>query len=175
MKLKKIICWPPLLAGVGAGFTITILAYITFQSIIAGHIYGLWLTAAFGSSVVLVFGFPENEFAQTKNVIFGHLICGFVGILFLPKYLPEFSELLSSINLSFSILALLILLINSLLVFLFLNTHVLSKVLSKIKFLSRFEKYTTVFSFYTTYLCLWNLLHTKSLLHHKIVEESVQL
>ena len=78
------------------------------------------------------------------------VLFGFVGILFLPKYLPEFSELLSSINLSFSVLALLILLINSLLVFLFLNTHVLSKVLSKIKFLSRFEKYTTVFSFYTT-------------------------
>ena len=86
MKLKKIICWPPLLAGVGAGFTITILAYITFQSIIAGHIYGLWLTAAFGSSVVLVFGYPENEFAQPKNVIFGHLISAFVGIVFVTLF-----------------------------------------------------------------------------------------
>ena len=86
MKLKKIICWPPLLAGVGAGFTITILAYITFQSILAGHIYGLWLTAAFGSSVVLVFGYPENEFAQPKNVIFGHLISAFVGIVFVTLF-----------------------------------------------------------------------------------------
>jgi len=32
MKFKKIICWPPLLGGVGAGVTIAILAYITFQS-----------------------------------------------------------------------------------------------------------------------------------------------
>ena len=86
MKLKKIICWPPLLAGVGAGFTITILTYITFQSILAGHIYGLWLTAAFGSSVVLVFGYPENEFAQPKNVIFGHLISAFVGIVFVTLF-----------------------------------------------------------------------------------------
>ena len=86
MKLKKIICWPPLLAGVGAGFTITILTYITFQSILAGHIYGLWLTAAFGSSVVLVFGYPENEFAQPKNVFFSHLLCAFIGIVFVTLF-----------------------------------------------------------------------------------------
>tara|TARA_Y100000590_G_scaffold417604_1_gene517515 strand:- start:340 stop:849 length:510 start_codon:yes stop_codon:yes gene_type:complete len=86
MKLKKIICWPPLLAGVGAGFTIAILAYITFQSILAGSTYGLWLTAAFGSSVVLVFGFPQNEFAQPKNVIFGHLVSAFVGIIFVAVF-----------------------------------------------------------------------------------------
>ena len=64
MKFKKIICWPPLLGGIGAGVTISILAYITFQSIIAGNNYGLWLTASFGSTVVLVFGYPEHEFAQ---------------------------------------------------------------------------------------------------------------
>ena len=82
MKLKKIICWPPLLGGIGAGVTITILAYITFQSILAGTNYGLWLAASFGSSVVVVFGYPDNEFAQPKNVLFGHLLCALVGILF---------------------------------------------------------------------------------------------
>ena len=73
MNLKKIICWPPLLGGVGAGVTIGILAYITFQSILAGTNYGLWLAASFGSSVVVVFGYPDNEFAQPKNVLLGHL------------------------------------------------------------------------------------------------------
>jgi len=82
MKLKKIICWPPLLGGVGAGVTIGILAYITFQSILAGTNYGLWLAASFGSSVVVVFGYPENEFAQPKNVLLGHLLCALVGIIF---------------------------------------------------------------------------------------------
>ena len=82
MKLKKIICWPPLLGGIGAGVTIGILAYITFLSPLAGSIYGLWLAASFGSSVVVVFGYPENEFAQPKNVLFGHLLCALVGILF---------------------------------------------------------------------------------------------
>ena len=86
MKLKKIICWPPLLGGIGAGVTIAILAYITFQSILAGTNYGLWLAASFGSSVVVVFGYPDNEFAQPKNVLLGHLLCAFIGILFVTLF-----------------------------------------------------------------------------------------
>ena len=86
MKLKKIICWPPLLGGVGAGVTIAILAYITFESFLAGTTYGLWLVAAFGSSVVVVFGYPDNEFAQPKNVLLGHLLCAFVGIIFVTLF-----------------------------------------------------------------------------------------
>ena len=86
MKFKKIICWPPLLGGVGAGVTITILAYITFQSILAGTNYGLWLAASFGSSVVVVFGYPNNEFAQPKNVLLGHLLCALVGIIFVTLF-----------------------------------------------------------------------------------------
>ena len=82
MKLKKIICWPPLLGGIGAGVTIGILSYITFQSVLAGTTYGLWLTASFASSVVVVFGYPDNEFAQPKNVLLGHLLCGLVGVIF---------------------------------------------------------------------------------------------
>ena len=86
MKFKKIICWPPLLGGIGAGVTITILAYITFQSILAGTNYGLWLAASFASSVVVVFGYPENEFAQPKNVLLGHILCAFVGIVFVTLF-----------------------------------------------------------------------------------------
>ena len=86
MKLKKIICWPPLLGGIGAGVTIGILAYITFQSTLAGSVYGLWLAASFGSSVVVVFGYPENEFAQPKNVLFGHFLCALIGIIFVTIF-----------------------------------------------------------------------------------------
>ena len=86
MNLKKIICWPPLLAGVGAGVTIGIITYITFQSILAGTNYGLWLTASFGSSVVVVFGYPNNEFSQPKNVLFGHLLCALIGIIFVTLF-----------------------------------------------------------------------------------------
>ena len=68
MNFKKIICWPPLLAGVGAGVTIAILGYITYESFLSSTNYGLWLVASFGSTVVVVFGYPSNEFAQPKNI-----------------------------------------------------------------------------------------------------------
>ena len=86
MKLKKIICWPPLLSGIGAGVTVGILAYITYESFLAATIYGLWLTASFGSSVVVVFGYPNNEFAQPKNVFFGHLLFAFIGVIFVTLF-----------------------------------------------------------------------------------------
>jgi len=86
MKLKKIFCWPPLLGGIGAAVTITILAYITFNSVLSGTNYGLWIAASFGSSVVVVFGYPENEFAQPKNVLLGHILCTFVGIVFVTLF-----------------------------------------------------------------------------------------
>jgi len=86
MKLKKIICWPPLLGGIGAAVTIGIISYITFQSVLSGTIYGLWLTASFGSSVVVVFGYPENEFSKPKNILLGHLLCAFVGIVFVTVF-----------------------------------------------------------------------------------------
>ena len=86
MNFKKIICYPPLLGGVGAGVTIAILAYITFQSILSGENYGLWLVTTFGSTVVLLFGYPENNFAQPKNVLLGHILCTLVGIIFVTLF-----------------------------------------------------------------------------------------
>ena len=77
INLKKIICWAPLLAGVGAAVTIGILAYMTYQTEL-----GLWLLASFGATTVIVFGYHDNPFAQPKNVFFGHLLSAFVGILF---------------------------------------------------------------------------------------------
>ena len=86
MNLKKIICWPPLLAGIGAGITIVILGYITYESFLSSTDYGLWLIASFGSTVVVVFGYPSNEFAQPKNVFFGHLLTTLVGVIFVTFF-----------------------------------------------------------------------------------------
>ena len=77
ISLKKIICWSPLLAGVGAAVTIGILAYITYQTEL-----GLWLLASFGATTVIVFGYNDHPFAQPKNIFFGHLLSALVGILF---------------------------------------------------------------------------------------------
>ena len=45
--------------------------------------YGLFLAGSFGSSMVLLFGYPESPFAQPKNVFFGHLVTSVVGVLIL--------------------------------------------------------------------------------------------
>ena len=47
---------------------------------------------SFGSSMVLLYGYPESPFAQPKNVFFGHLLTAIVGMIFLylvplPLYL----------------------------------------------------------------------------------------
>ena len=81
INLKKIICWAPLLAGVGAAVTIGILAYMTYQTEL-----GLWLLASFGASTVIVFGYHDNPFAQPKNVFFGHSLTTLVGILFITFF-----------------------------------------------------------------------------------------
>ena len=42
--------------------------------------------SSFGSSVVVVFGYPNNEFAQPKNVLFSHIVCTLVGIVFVTLF-----------------------------------------------------------------------------------------
>ena len=44
---------------------------------------GVFLIASFGSSMVLLFGYPESTFAQPKNIFFGHLLTSLVGVFFL--------------------------------------------------------------------------------------------
>ena len=66
------------LAGIFSIITITILTVLTYKTE-----YGVFLLASFGSSMVLLYGYPESPFAQPKNVFFGHLITALVGLFFL--------------------------------------------------------------------------------------------
>ncbi len=66
------------LAGLFSTITIGVLAYLTYKTT-----FGLFLIASFGSSMVLLYGFPESPFAQPKNIFFGHLLTSLVGILVL--------------------------------------------------------------------------------------------
>ena len=72
-KLKK-----SFLAGIFSIITISILTVLTYKTE-----YGIFLLASFGSSMVLLYGYPESPFAQPKNVFFGHLITSLVGLFFL--------------------------------------------------------------------------------------------
>ena len=57
------------LAGLFSCITIGALTLLTYKTSL-----GLFLMTSFGSSMVLLYGFPENPFAQPKNVFFGHLL-----------------------------------------------------------------------------------------------------
>ena len=100
MNIKKIICWPPLLAGLGVAATIGILGYITYESVLSGTNYGLWLVASFGSTVINVFGFPENRNSQPKNVLFGHLLAALIGITFITFFEVSFITLGLAVGIS---------------------------------------------------------------------------
>jgi len=58
--------------------TIGVLTLLTYKTE-----YGIFLIASFGSSMVLLYGYPENPFSQPKNIFFGHLLTSVVGIIFL--------------------------------------------------------------------------------------------
>ncbi len=71
-----------LLAGLFSFLTIGILTYLTYKTS-----FGIFLIASFGSSMVLLYGYPESPFAQPKNIFFGHLLTAFVGIVIL-NFIP---------------------------------------------------------------------------------------
>ena len=65
-------------AGIFSIFTIGVLTALTYKTEL-----GIFIIASFGSSMVLLFGYPESPFAQPKNVFFGHLLTALVGMFFL--------------------------------------------------------------------------------------------
>jgi CBS-domain-containing membrane protein len=76
-----------LIAGFFSTLTIGLLTVLTYKTVL-----GLFIAGSFGSSMVLLFGFPESPFAQPKNVFFGHLVTALVGVIFvnfiqLPIYI----------------------------------------------------------------------------------------
>ena len=64
-------------AGLFSFFTIGVLSALTYKTD-----YGVFLIASFGSTMVLLFGYPESQFAQPKNIFFGHLLTSIVGVVF---------------------------------------------------------------------------------------------
>jgi len=82
LELKKAI-----LAGIFSSITISALTFLTYKTE-----FGIFLIASFGSTMVLLFGYPESPFAQPKNIFFGHLLTSVVGVFFvnltsLPIYI----------------------------------------------------------------------------------------
>ena len=82
LKITKPLLQKALIAGFFSAFTIGVLTVLTYKSTL-----GYFIAGSFGSSMVLLFGFPESPFAQPKNVFFGHLITALVGVIFV-NYIP---------------------------------------------------------------------------------------
>ena len=66
------------LAALFSAITIGALTYLTYKTT-----FGLFLIASFGSSMVILYGYPESPFAQPKNIFFGHLLTATVGVIVL--------------------------------------------------------------------------------------------
>ena len=66
------------LAGIFSIITIGFLTVLTYKTS-----YGIFLIASFGSTMVLLYGYPESPFAQPKNIILGHFLTSLIGIIFL--------------------------------------------------------------------------------------------
>ena len=77
IKITKPILQKALIAGFFSAFTIGVLTVLTYKSTL-----GYFIAGSFGSSMVLLFGFPESPFAQPKNIFFGHLLTSIVGVIF---------------------------------------------------------------------------------------------
>ena len=100
--MKKEHLFKSILAGLFSTITIGALTYLTYKTP-----FGLFLIASFGSSMVLLYGYPESPFAQPKNIFFGHLITAFIGIIvlnFIP--LPIFITIPIAVGLGVSFMIL---------------------------------------------------------------------
>ena len=103
IKITKPTLQKALIAGFFSAFTIGVLTVLTYKSTL-----GYFLAGSFGSSMVLLFGFPESPFAQPKNVFFGHLVTSLVGVLIL-KFLPadQFLQIAIAVGLGIFVMILL--------------------------------------------------------------------
>ena len=76
--MKKFDITKSVFAGVFSAVTIGVLTLLTYKTE-----FGVFLITSFGSSMVLVFGYPESTFSQPKNIFFGHVLTSIVGIMIL--------------------------------------------------------------------------------------------
>jgi len=80
--MKNSIIIKALIAGFFSAITIGALTFLTYKTE-----FGIFLIASFGSTMVLLYGYPESPFAQPKNIFFGHLTTSLAGI-FVLYFIP---------------------------------------------------------------------------------------
>ena len=76
------------------------------------------------------------------------ILFGSIAIIGLLYIFPSVSQSIEFIEFPYYVYLLIIILVNSLLLFLFLNTEIFTKMASRISFLDRYKKFTVIFSLY---------------------------
>ena len=85
-----------------------------------------------------------GSMAQLLTTIF----FGSMGILFLNNYIPELEKLYHEMDFSYPLLFFMLLFLNILLLLLFHNISVISNLMDKFNWLSKYKKYKEVFTYY---------------------------
>ena len=83
--MKNSLIIKALIAGLFSAITIGALTLLTYKTE-----FGIFLIASFGSTMVLLYGYPESPFAQPKNIFFGHLATSLAGLFVLILFLCLF-------------------------------------------------------------------------------------
>ncbi len=91
------IAWSWLGAFIGI-YLVSILSQLTHADLLNS----LFLVGSFGASAVLIYGAPQAEFSQPRNLLGGHIISAVIGVS-VYKYLPLDVALLGALAVSFSI------------------------------------------------------------------------
>jgi CBS-domain-containing membrane protein len=87
-----------LIGGLGGIVAIAILALMD------GSLEAALLLGSFGASCVLIFGFPEAPFSQPRNIIAGHGLSSFVGLLLLTSFGPTWWALALAAGLAIALM-----------------------------------------------------------------------
>lgn len=87
---------------VGAFIGIALVGYL--QGTQFGQTDNILLIGSFGATAVLIFGATNSPLAQPRNLIFGHLISAFIGVL-IHKLIPDQLWLASALAVSLSIVS----------------------------------------------------------------------
>jgi CBS-domain-containing membrane protein len=97
--MKKILFYPPLVAGIGAAICIALLAYLNISSP-----QNLWLIPPFGASIVLITAAHSSPLAQPRNIFFGHIISGICGLFVIYLFDVSYLSIGFSVGLAVSLM-----------------------------------------------------------------------
>ncbi|MFS8182532.1 HPP family protein [Pseudovibrio denitrificans] len=87
-----------LMGGIGGVIAIAVLALMD------ASVEAALLLGSFGASCVLIFGFPEAPFSQPRNIVAGHVLSSFVGLVFLTIFGLEWWSLALAAGLAIALM-----------------------------------------------------------------------